>query len=139
MNRTILGLCVAFWLGVVGWAATIIYLSSLSSPELTEIAQIEVWDKFLHFIAFVAGGVLLAGALRFTVNWTWPKILIVTAIALSIFGATDEYHQLHTPKRSGADIGDWTADTLGACAGAAIFCLSYVRYPRKGRPAPATN
>jgi VanZ family protein len=139
MNRILLWLCVAFWAGVLAWGATIFYLSSLSGPQLHDMAPILMWDKFLHFIAFVAGGLLLAGALRFTVNWTWPKIFVVTVLALSFLGMSDEYHQLNTPKRSGADVGDWIADTLGACAGAAIFCLTYVRYPRKDRPAPATN
>lgn len=139
MNRILLWLCVAFWVGVLAWASTIFYLSSLSGPQLNDMAPMMVWDKFLHFIAFVAGGVLLAGALRLTANWTWPKIFLVTVLALSAFGMADEYHQLHTPKRSGADVGDWIADTLGACTGAAIFCLTYVRYPRKSRSATATD
>ena len=139
MNRILLWLCVAFWAGVATWAATIFYLSSLSGPQLNDMAPILLWDKFLHFIAFVAGGVLLAGAVRFSGNWSWAMVLLVTIVALSLFGAADEYHQLHTPGRTGGDLDDWIADTLGACTGAAIFCLTYVRYPRKARSAPATN
>ena len=45
----------------------------------------------------------------------WGSILIV-----SVFGASDEWHQSFTPGRS-ATVADWVADTLGAGLAAAVY------------------
>jgi hypothetical protein len=124
MNRRSLWLCVALWLAVIGWAATIVYFSSLPGPEIEEMMPFALWDKFLHFIAFVAGGVLLASALRQSTAWPRGRIALVGIAALTAFGATDEWHQLHTANRTGADVYDWLADALGAAAGAGMRMLA---------------
>lgn len=123
---------------MLGWAATIVYLSSLSGDQIEEIAP-NLADKVAHFSAFLVGGVLLAVALRLSTAWTWLRIVVVTVLALSAFGAADEYHQLHTPNRSGADLGDWIADALGSIAGAVATSLVYARFARKAAPAPAAD
>lgn len=124
------------WFAVAAWALGIIGLSSLSGPEVAKINIFNVWDKAAHFAAFAVGAVLLALALRWSVAWPWPRIVCVSIAAISIFGATDEWHQLYTPHRSGADLGDWTADTLGAIFGAALTSFIHARYCFKNRPAP---
>ena len=96
----------------------------------------EVSDKVAHFVAYAIGAVLLALALRWNTEWSWPRIVCSTIAAISLYGVTDEWHQLYTPHRSGADIGDWTADTLGGIAGAAAAAFSHARYSLKNRPAP---
>lgn len=96
----------------------------------------DIWDKAAHFTAFAVGAVLLALALKWNTAWLWPRIICVSIAAISIFGVTDEWHQLYTPHRSGADVGDWTADTLGAIAGAAVTAFIHARYSLKNRPAP---
>jgi VanZ family protein len=65
--------------------------------------------------------------------------VLVASLALSLFGVTDEYHQLYTVNRSGADVGDWVADTLGGCFGAVITSLFYVRFIREGLTAPSRD
>ena len=138
MNRTApKWLRVLAWWGVGIWAATITVLSSMTPPQLRELAPFELWDKAEHFIAFGAGAVNLALALCWSKTWSWKRVVIFTAIALSIFGAVDEFHQRFTPNRSGSDPYDWTADTLGALTGALLTALVYARYFSTPRPAPA--
>jgi VanZ family protein len=127
------------WFAVAAWALTIIVLSSMSGERIEEINVLHLWDKAAHFAAFAVGGVLLALALRWNTEWDWPRIVLVSIVAVSLFGATDEWHQLYTPKRSGADVRDWFADTLGAIAGAAATSRIYAQYQRKNRPAPARD
>ncbi|HEV7868505.1 MAG TPA: VanZ family protein [Chthoniobacteraceae bacterium] len=135
MNRIIpTWLRVCAWLLVALWAATITFFSSLTGPQIEEIG-IEMWDKAKHFIAFVAGGVLLTVALRWTVDWPWKKLVRVAILALVVFGAIDEIHQYFTPNRSGADPWDWLADALGAVAGVVACVLIHGRFERAYYPA----
>jgi VanZ family protein len=124
------------WIAVMAWAAAIIWLSSLSGPELEDLTNVDVWDKGAHFIAFFCGAILVSLALRLTTAWSWPKIAWVAVILVSVFAATDEWHQLYTPKRSGADLFDWIADTLGAIAGAWATVFTHGKYQRTHNPAP---
>ena len=138
MNRTApKWLRVLAWWGVGIWTATITVLSSMTPPQLLEIVPFELWDKAEHFIAFAAGSVNLALALCWSTTWPWKRVVVFTVIAISVFGAVDEIHQLFTPNRSGADPYDWTADTLGALTGALLTALIYARYFSTPRPAPA--
>jgi len=121
------------------WACAIIVLSSISGDRIEEINVFHLWDKAAHFAAFAAGGVLLALALRWNTRWPWRQIVLFSIVAVSVFGATDEWHQLYTPKRSGADVLDWLADTLGAIAGAAVTSRIHAQYQRKNCPASARN
>ena len=124
------------WWGVGIWAVTITILSSMTPPQLEEI-PIKMWDKAEHFIAFGAGAVDLALALCWSTAWSWKRVIVFTAVAISVFGAADEIHQLFTPNRSGADPYDWTADTLGGLTGALLTAFVYARYFSTPRPAPA--
>ena len=126
----------ASWFAVAGWALGIFILSSLSGKKIEEMNAFDVSDKVVHFGAYAAGAVLLALALRWNTEWSWPRIVCSTIAAISLYGVTDEWHQLYTPHRSGGDLADWTADTLGALAGALTAAFSHARYFLKNRPAP---
>jgi hypothetical protein len=126
----------AAWLAVLAWAGGIFWLSSRSGSEIAEMNIFDVWDKAAHFSAFLAGAIALAVALRWSTAWSWTRIAIFTGIVISLYGASDEYHQLFTPRRSGADIGDWVADTLGAAVGALVTTFIHARLERTHRPAP---
>lgn len=121
---------------MAAWAGTIFYFSSLTGPEIAQIG-IEVWDKAEHFLAFAAGGVVLTLALRWSVAWPWNSVARFAILALVVYGAFDEIHQLYTPKRSGADPFDWMADCFGALAGVAFCIVIYARFFRAYQPAPA--
>ena len=128
----------AAWFAVAAWACTITYFSTLTGPEIEQLG-ITLWDKAEHFAAFTAGGVLLSMALRWTFDWPWKKLARFAILALVVFGAIDEIHQLSTPTRSGADPFDWLADAFGALTGVSLFVGLYARYMRAHRPAPAGN
>ena len=118
------------WLALLCWACGILLLSSLTPQELPEAAFL-FWDKANHFLAYALGGWLAASALR--VSRPAARIAaaaILAVIAVAAFGALDELLQTFTPGRSGGDIFDWTADLLGAVAGAVVSLLTHGRLER---------
>ncbi|MEI6349938.1 MAG: VanZ family protein [Verrucomicrobiota bacterium] len=127
--RRLASIVLLAWVSVAAWTGVIWFLSSCTGRELGPwMLALPHWDKVCHFIAFFAGGVAMTSAVR----WTWrlpflPTILI-SMIAVSCYGAVDEWHQLSTPGRSGGDLGDWTFDTLGAIAGTLFIATLYARY-----------
>jgi VanZ family protein len=125
------------WWGVGIWASAIWILSSMTPPQIEEFAPFQMWDKAAHFSAFLAGGVNLTLALCWSTGWPWKRVVVFTSVALCLFGAVDEIHQLYTPNRFGADVFDWSADTLGALTGALLTVLVYARYFCPPLPAPA--
>jgi VanZ family protein len=113
------------WLAVALWAGTIFYLSSLTGREIERLAPFDFWDKAMHFSAYATGGVLLGAALRWSFPaWSWKKVTLVGAVALSLYGVSDEIHQMFTPFRS-ADVSDWIADTLGGFCGVKLFAFTH--------------
>lgn len=130
------------WLGVAIWMSTVFYLSSQSMADLAGFAwATELWDKFLHFIAFFAGALPTVPALRLSTDWQWRKIYWIAFAIVAGYGAADEVHQLWTPSRSGLSFGDWLADALGALAGAgiAVFIHAKLEGRTTTRTAPAGN
>jgi len=125
------------WWGVGIWAVAITVLSSMTPPQIEEIAPFQVWDKAAHFCAYLAGAVNLALALAWSTGWPWKRVVLFTVAALALFGAIDEVHQLFTPNRSGADPLDWAADVLGSLVGALLTASIHARYFSTPRTAPA--
>jgi VanZ family protein len=111
----------------------------MSPNELRQISAVEFWDKAEHFTAFALGAMNLALALRWTTLWPPARVALVAIATISTFGAIDETHQLFTPGRSGGDVFDWTADTLGAAAGTWAILLFYGRSTRARLLAPARD
>ena len=86
-----------------------------------------------HFTEYLLLGAALANALRFT-PWTifeknatahpagmlgdFPNPLVALILS-SLYGVSDEFHQIFTPGRS-CDPMDWLVDTCAAAIGAAI-------------------
>lgn len=110
--------------------AGICVLSSMSGPQLEPAFEFIPGDKFAHFVAFALGASLLAMAIRRSFAVTWTRAVLLAILGVSVFGAMDEWHQTFTPQRSGADVGDWVADMLGAATGAVITSLSYGKIRR---------
>lgn len=103
------------WVAPVALAGTIFVASGR-----TEVASPHVvgFDKVAHFAVFglLATLVLRNGSGR---GWAWATVALV-----SLFGATDEWHQSFTAGRS-VQGADWVADTLGA----AVAVASYTGWP----------
>lgn len=127
------------WFGVIIWAGSITVLSSMRPDQLRDLSALTFWDKGEHFIAFAVGAANLALVLRWSTVWPAARVALVSIVAISLFGALDEIHQLFTPGRSGGDVFDWTADILGAAAGVWTTLLIYARHSRSCLLAPARD
>ena len=126
-RRTLAGL---LWFALLCWACGILVLSSLTPQELPELAFV-FWDKANHFLAYALGGWLAASALR--VSRPAARIIglvILAVMVVAVFGTLDELLQTFIPGRSGGDIVDWTADLLGAVAGAVVSLPTHPRLER---------
>lgn len=126
-------LAAILYVALLCWAVTILWLSSLTPRELPESAFL-LWDKLNHVLAFAVGGWLAATALRVS-RPTMPVAgaLAAAIVLIAAFGAVDETVQTLTPGRSGGNLGDWTADVIGAVLGALVSGPTYRRICRDGR------
>lgn len=97
-------------------------LTPLFGPD-TDIASV-----LGHFCEYVVLGMLLAHALH------WPLAqgtLFICALALgSLYGMTDELHQIFVPGRV-CDVADWITDTLGCATGIGGYLALRSRRKRK--------
>lgn len=73
-----------------------------------------------HFVEYFIFGVLLLNALRFHVSLSHAVLFAI--IIGSVYGITDEFHQLFVPERS-CDPMDWVVDTIAVALGAALCRL----------------
>lgn len=118
------------WVLFFSWICGVMVLSSIRGDYFSKFdVPRQVWgmgfDKIVHFGLFCAGGILLTTALHLTFRWSRKTLFMVVVCSLALFGILDELHQLFTLHRSGADVRDWIADTLGATAGWFFWCLTY--------------
>ena len=119
MPRRRLTTRVSLWLPPVVYMAVIFYLSSQSDP-LPEVTA-RVWDKILHAVEYAGLAALLRRALLG--EGLGPLTAFAAAALLAAaYGATDEYHQLWVPRRTG-DLQDWMVDVIGAWLGALVSVL----------------
>ena len=88
--------------------------SHLAGPEIVNI------DKVIHFAVF---GLLATLVCRLGRGW---QAAAWSLLAVSAFGATDEWHQSFVPGRS-SEVADWIADTAGAAL-AVILYTGWMRY-----------
>ena len=114
---------------IVLWMGTIFALSSQSTLPTPNVSH---FDKFAHASVYGALGLLFARAFRGYGRLPWTAFAL-GVLAASLYGATDEVHQMFTPGRS-PDVFDWVADTLGASAGAGVWLWFFLR-----RPIPETS
>lgn len=98
------------WLPVAAYAALIVYFSSQPARALPHWSLL-AHDKVLHALEYAGFGFLLTHALGVRRFW-WA------IIAAMLFGLLDEFHQSFVPGRYGNDLGDLTADVMGATLGA---------------------
>lgn len=113
-----------FWLYLpsVLVAATIFWLSSRSVLPYG-VSLPSPWDKLAHASAF--GVLALTLELEFR-HWSGGFPLhrrhLWIFVAVSLFGATDEFHQRFVPGRE-CDVLDWMADSMGAVIALSASCI----------------
>lgn len=108
-----------WWFAVAVWFGVLFAASSQAGllPPMFFTWQ----DKVEHASYFCAGGLCFHFALRLMFpQMPITRAMILTIAFCSIIGMTDEFHQSFVPGRSGNDVWDWTADTLGGLIAALI-------------------
>lgn len=123
-----------YWMPVALYAGAIFFLSAQSHPEeqVPSFLLKEVSDKVLHAMEYAVLGGLCYRAFRWGLNGqVAARALIIAIVAASLYGVTDEVHQLFVPFRE-SSWQDWLADTIGAVIGALSwrFFLSVGPHPR---------
>ena len=129
------------WLAVVAMAAVIFWMSANTGESINSglgiISTIKgalsagaQWvfgheidvSPVGHFTEYLIFGALLFNALRFHLS---PRTALLAALAIgSLYGITDEWHQLFVPSRS-CDPADWAVDTVATLVGAALACFGF--------------
>lgn len=112
MIRKIISSKVFRWT-VMGLYAGLIFLASSRSIQIEE-PSFPYQDKCAHFIAYGLFCTILCWAISAHLKGNQIRKFIFMAIILtSLYGITDEVHQLFVPTRTG-EVFDWLADTAGA-------------------------
>jgi VanZ family protein len=109
-----------YWMPVALYAGVIFFLSNQSHPEehLPSFLLKDVSDKVLHAVEYAVLGGLCYRAFRWGLNGqVAARALIIAIVTASLYGVTDEVHQLFVPFRESSWL-DWLADTVGAVIGA---------------------
>ena len=107
------------WLWPLAIALLIVVASSRSAVAGPRIPH---FDKVVHFFVY---GLLATLVCRQGRGW---RSVGWTLLAVSTFGASDEWHQYFVPGRS-CEWGDWIADTSGAALSVALY-MGWDRYRR---------
>jgi VanZ family protein len=120
---------VYLWLPPVIYMTAIFHFSSQSDPlpTLTE----HVWDKLLHTVEYAGLAVLIFRGLDGEALRPWVAAAL-TVLLVSLYGASDEWHQLYVPMRS-PDVQDWMTDTLAGGIGTAA-CVVVTAWARRPLP-----
>jgi VanZ family protein len=107
-----------FWrLAVLVWGSVLYWLSAQPSTALP--GGFPGIDKVEHATYFTLGGMCFLLGLRLaSLAQGRTTAIVLTVLFCSLVGVLDEWHQLHVPGRSGGDVWDWLADTLGGFLGA---------------------
>lgn len=135
---------VVSWALVAAWACFIFFMSAhtgtdfdqgtdfvarvkqwLSAVQLALLgADVDVVSSAAHFCEYLIFGMLLRNALgrRFDAR----RALVLTIAVASLYGVTDEIHQIFVPGRC-CDPVDWAVDTAGATLGAFACATLFAR------------
>jgi len=108
-----------YWVPVALYAGAIFFLSAQSHPEehLPSFLLKDVSDKVLHAVEYAVLGGLCYRAFRWGLSEQMAaRALIIAIVTASLYGVTDEVHQLFVPFRE-SSWQDWLADTIGAVIG----------------------
>jgi hypothetical protein len=110
------------WGMVAAYSGLIFYLSSQAYLHSgLEFLEFEDADKLQHAVAFAIWSALFSGALRSSrPGMSARRAVLWSSLAGSLYGASDEIHQLFVPGRV-ADVRDWAFDTSGALVGALLY------------------
>lgn len=135
-SRGLQGRSVRRWAPVAVYMAVIFALSSISRPPDLPSA---IGDKGGHALLYSGLASLFVRALAGGWRQSFGARTGFAAVAYStIYGATDEVHQMFVPFRT-ADLADLAADALGAAAAVLVLHAAHTIRTRFGRSFPIGN
>jgi VanZ family protein len=126
MTRTGKRSRVSAWAPVVLWALFLFVMSSIPGNAFPAFPPGFNVDKLVHVALYAVLGALVWRALRLTRPIDPLRATIVAAVFATLYGITDEVHQIFTPRRS-ADWHDVAADAVGGLLGALALTLIATR------------
>lgn len=92
---------------------------------------VDVISSIAHFCEYAVFGALLANALHCHI--ALKRACLVAIVCASLYGATDEFHQLFVDGRM-CDPMDWLVDTMGAALGSGLaYVLMRCRCARRSK------
>jgi VanZ family protein len=103
------------WGPALFWAAVLFGLSSIPGSSLPEVPGAQT-DKLVHAVLYTVLGVLVVRGLKTTSRLRGARAALLAAALSTVYGITDELHQLFTPRRS-SDWHDVIADAVGGLLG----------------------
>lgn len=109
---------VVYWGPVLGYAGLIFYLSAQSHPD-DDLPSLfwAVNDKVLHALEYaVLGGLCYRAFRRGATESVAARAVLFSILTASLYGITDEVHQLFVPFRE-SSWQDWLADVTGSTLG----------------------
>lgn len=113
---------VVYWGPVVSYAGLIFYLSAQSHPD-DDLPSLfgAVNDKVLHALEYAGLGGLCYRAFRWGTSGSMAaRAVFFSILTASLYGVTDEVHQLFVPFRE-SSWQDWLADVTGSVLGV-LWC-----------------
>jgi VanZ family protein len=122
MPRPLLIRRLGLWTPPIIYMMVIFLLSALSNPM--PAVTTHVWDKLLHLTEYGGLALLFCRALVGE-GLGWLATMLAAIALTSMYGASDEWHQMFTPMRS-ADVRDWVADTLGGTVGVVVYAAGRI-------------
>jgi VanZ family protein len=109
------------WTAVILYAVLIFIGSSIPGDRLGITNGL---DKILHAMEYLLFSGLLFRALRLTLPTNRMKVFWIAAVAASLYGVTDEVHQILVPFRE-FDILDIASDISGSMLGSYLPFLAW--------------
>ena len=126
----------SLWGPVALYMAVIFALSSMAHPpDLPAVFG----DKVGHAVLYFGLGAWFARA--FAGGWFQPltaRAAMAAAICSTLYGVSDEMHQMLVPPRS-VELGDVVADAVGSAAAAALMYATSRLRSRIREPAPVSR
>ena len=123
-----------YWFPVGFYCAAIFVQSAFPSPD--SLSSFALSDKAMHFLAYALMGGLFFRALEKTrPDWRAPRIILLSVILTTLYGASDEFHQSFVAART-ADVMDLLADFFGGGFGALCFSLGRMLIGRTNPSVP---
>jgi VanZ family protein len=113
------------WIPAVVWAGLIFAISAMPGQALPPLPGLHS-DKLVHGAVYAVLGGLLWRALARTTTFNRLPLVAVTVALATLYGASDELHQLFVPGRM-CDVADAVADAVGALTGSLVAAFVSAR------------